>query len=272
LDDERVSGDHALLRWEYGAWVVQDLSSTNGVFLHGERLPVGQATPLDEGARLGFGTSLSAWELVDGAPPSAYAESLAGERRPLEDGRIALPDETSPQYVISATSGQGWVLQDSRGARRVRDGEQLGDGSTAWVLHLPELLPRTLRTQARRLSLRECTLVVRVSQDQENVEMTLRADGAERRLGTAAYGYVVVDLVDRRASDVAAGIAPTECGWAAKAELERVHRLGHNQLNVWLHRFRRSVSEAGVEDGESVVETRDRGRLIRLGVAGRRDG
>lgn len=38
LADERLSRDHATVRWERGTWVIRDLESRNGTFVGGERI------------------------------------------------------------------------------------------------------------------------------------------------------------------------------------------------------------------------------------------
>ena len=37
VSDDRMSRDHAVVRWERGSWVVRDLDSRNGTYLNGER-------------------------------------------------------------------------------------------------------------------------------------------------------------------------------------------------------------------------------------------
>src|SRR5438046_877554 len=38
IADERMSRDHAKVRWERGTWVIDDLDSRNGTFIDGERI------------------------------------------------------------------------------------------------------------------------------------------------------------------------------------------------------------------------------------------
>lgn len=266
LVDPRVSGDHALLRWELGNWVIQDLASTNGVFVNGERAPLGEAVPLDVDAGLGFGSPEVAWRLVDDSPPVASATS-GGERRVAVGARLGLPSDVAPRCVVALDASRGWLVRDAEGERLVADGDTVHDGEHAWVLRLPLVLAKTTRA-SRSTTLSRCRLVCRVSQDEESVDMWLRVDGDERKVGEQVWGYFVVQLLRARARDAEAGVVAAERGWVPKSQLETELKTTPNQVNVWIHRFRRRMAELGVEDGEAVIETRDRGRVIRLGVDG----
>ena len=54
---EVVSGNHALLAFREGAWVVEDTGSTNGTFVGDQRLEQGKPVPLRAGAILRFGAA-----------------------------------------------------------------------------------------------------------------------------------------------------------------------------------------------------------------------
>lgn len=56
LDDEYASGRHARVYAQDGSWYVEDLGSTNGTYLAGERLSAPR--PLAEGAQLRIGTTV----------------------------------------------------------------------------------------------------------------------------------------------------------------------------------------------------------------------
>ena len=59
LKDDSVSGQHARLRRRGGRWEIEDLRSTNGTFVNGER--VDGAAPLRPGDVIAVGTSR--WQL-----------------------------------------------------------------------------------------------------------------------------------------------------------------------------------------------------------------
>lgn len=53
IDNPSVSRRHAQVRKEGATWVVEDLGSSNGTYLHGDR--ISSAQPLKEGDEIGFG-------------------------------------------------------------------------------------------------------------------------------------------------------------------------------------------------------------------------
>ena len=89
LDDRRVSGEHATIRWTGHQWEIRDLGSRNGTFVDGRRLASGERIPLDAGARMAFGGTDDLWELVDTGPPSALGEDRS-------TGAICLAVEFAP--------------------------------------------------------------------------------------------------------------------------------------------------------------------------------
>lgn len=56
LDDDYASGRHARVYYDDKSWYVEDLGSTNGTHVNGER--IGAATPLQAGTQLRIGTTV----------------------------------------------------------------------------------------------------------------------------------------------------------------------------------------------------------------------
>jgi pSer/pThr/pTyr-binding forkhead associated (FHA) protein len=107
--DGRVSRQHAQLRYEEGAWVVEDLGSANGTFVGRER--VLGPTPLRPGDEIRMGqTALVLDNAERAAPPEAGGAELVGLDTQVGEGegpntlalRIALaslredPEEPAP--------------------------------------------------------------------------------------------------------------------------------------------------------------------------------
>ena len=94
LPDPVVSNEHAMLYWSGAAWEVRDLGSRNGTFVNGQRLEAGGRRTLTQGARLGFGTRVTTWRLVDDGPPSS-----------LRPSRVRLATEGTEESFDLATTG-----------------------------------------------------------------------------------------------------------------------------------------------------------------------
>jgi hypothetical protein len=60
LSSATVSKLHAIFRYVDGQWFVQDKNSTNGVYIDGVRIPPGEERAVNDGARLRFGTAITA--------------------------------------------------------------------------------------------------------------------------------------------------------------------------------------------------------------------
>jgi pSer/pThr/pTyr-binding forkhead associated (FHA) protein len=89
LVEEMVSRRHARIELRAGSVVVEDLGSTNGTFVNGERI---ERAALNEGDRLLIGTSILKLVAVEEAP---------GSRRNLQ--KVAFGKETIRQQQTSST-------------------------------------------------------------------------------------------------------------------------------------------------------------------------
>jgi len=73
LDDRQVSGQHARLTWGREGWLVEDVGSTNGTLLNGQRLPPHAAAPLRPGDSVQIGSFVFFVRFLqaDESPPPA---------------------------------------------------------------------------------------------------------------------------------------------------------------------------------------------------------
>ena len=63
VEDEFVSAEHAILTFRGRAWYVEDLGSTNGTTVNGQRLAPQQTLALQPGASVGFGDVVCRFEV-----------------------------------------------------------------------------------------------------------------------------------------------------------------------------------------------------------------
>ena len=96
---EVVSGNHARLSFQGGAWALEDGGSTNGTFLDERRLTPGQRVPIEVGNLIGFGQAGPRF-LVEMAAERKLAPTLA-EGQPA----VSPNDETVRMEGLPALPG-----------------------------------------------------------------------------------------------------------------------------------------------------------------------
>ena len=154
LDDPKVSRRHARIRCVGGTCRVQDLDSSNGTFIDGERVAEGTLAPGSE-VRFG-GTTLvriapsseaaSAWLRMDGervtlTPAGLIIGRAADADLRLEDRlasrRHARIEPRSGQYVLSDLSSTNgtFVNEHPTQVHPLQDGDRIRIGSTILTFH-----------------------------------------------------------------------------------------------------------------------------------------
>jgi FHA domain len=272
LNDPHVSSVHAVLRWCGLGWELKDLSSTNGTFVDGERMPDGSSLLVSAGARIGFGAPVGPWELIDAARPEAMAIPLdGGDPARLEGEIIALPSRDDPRATIYRTGQGAWVLERAEEPLLVlRNGKTFGSGGRLWRFCCVELSPSTLAcsppSRPPRLEVGSLKLTFTVSRNEEHVE--LRATCGDRRmdLGGRAFHYLLLTLARHRLGDAAEGFPETSCGWVHVEELGRDPAMAPPRLNVDVHRIREHFGKHGVLDAAKIIERRQGSRELRIGT------
>lgn len=265
LDDPKVSGEHALVRWDGRVWELQDLSSRNGTFVAGRRLGVGERVALAPGAELGFGGP-EGYVFTGGEPPAAYAVPHRGGP-PIEarDGMLALPDSDQPELTVHRSAGHGWSIEQAGAVSAVQDGAVVQTASGAWRLHLPEALPQTEESSGDRPTIDTIRLQFRVSSDEETVELHARHPGGMLNLKIRVHHYPLLLLARMRLRD--APLPAHRQGWIEQSELLRLLRCDSDRLYIDIFRSRRQLAEAGVADAARLIERRPGTALLRIGVA-----
>ncbi|MEU5755032.1 FHA domain-containing protein [Streptomyces sp. NPDC047829] len=158
FDDARVSWRHATISFDGRGWVVEDHGSTNGTFVHGQRI---QRTELGAGSVLNLGNatdgprvSLTGAQAAAGTPHAQqpqqqqsqqqpqqpYAAQGAGagwaQQAPAQQPQHQTPQQQAPQHQAQhhqpapqAQQQAGWQQQPQQGAPHVP--QQQGPGGAA---------------------------------------------------------------------------------------------------------------------------------------------
>jgi hypothetical protein len=272
LDSRRVSGEHATLRWSGSGWTLRDLHSSNGTFVDQRRLEPGQATPVRAGMRIAFGDQDNLFEITDDSPPVAVARPAEGEPLIAQGGVLCLPEQGDPEYFIFEDDpgiwpGRWFVESRDGSCRRLRDREELCSGGRIWCIELPLTWERTSRLDEASIRIANIGLRIRVSRNEEHVEITIRHAGTELPLPSRSHSYLLATLARQRVYDVTQpGLPEADHGWVYVSDLMRMLDTSEMMINVFTHRARAQFLEVSVIDAANLIERRRTSREIRLGV------
>lgn len=106
INDPEVSRHHMRLTRGAGGFTIEDLGSTNGTFINGQRLT--GARPLRAGDMVGLGETVTlAYEMSVGSAPEAGGEAAGGTvaNQPQHSGQPFAPQQ-QPQYSYSPQQQQ----------------------------------------------------------------------------------------------------------------------------------------------------------------------
>jgi pSer/pThr/pTyr-binding forkhead associated (FHA) protein len=261
LPTPAVSLIHAYVRWDAHRWTVTD-ESRNGSYVNGHRLAKDQATPLNLGDDICFGTmDMSPWKVVDLSAPSDLLLPLSlGQNTIKLESFQNLPNDAEPLACIYRSSSGQWVEETKDGVTLLNNGDTVYIGGHAWRLMCAEdrlntLIPTSLVT----------CMKFQTSLDEEHVFLTLVRGRSTLDLGEQTHHYLLMLLASQRLTDVAEGLEPDSQGWMEFDSL--VKKLDMDKAHLHIHIFRlRKEFEHAVAQGliqQDFIERRRGG--VRLG-------
>jgi len=267
LTPKYVSTQHAVIRWSGNGWELIDRASRNGTRLNGDPVEPGRAYRMLKGAVVSFGHPDERWSLADASEPQAMVLALdSGKVRQEHFGMIGIPSTDSPEVTLFKDADGIWRLEDSEGSvRGLRNGQTFELGGQSYVFSCPSTndLTASIGTALQRGA---PTLKFVVSSDEDFVELSVEYENRSVALGSRAHNYLLLTLARQKLADLADQIAPASCGWMDKDQLASGLRMTPQQIDGEIFRIRRHFASHGVPESSSVIERRERTRLIRLGM------
>jgi hypothetical protein len=270
-----VSAEHAVFRWTGAAWEIRDLASSNGTFVNDRRLECGSSAQIESGARIAFGDPTEVFALIDDGSPVACARAHDGSILYAEDGVLAIPTPDHYQFLILESNESGhWIMELASGdSRPVEHQEIVHHGESWWCLDLPTVLAPTQPTSGTAMHLDDIRLLIEVSANEEDVELTIVHRSGHHRLPTRANADMLLFLADKRLDDALNSDEPeAEHGWVYREELVddlsswRKSVMTPERLSVEIYRARNQLRAAQVVDAAGLIECRHASRRLRLGI------
>ena len=271
LAGRQVSAEHAMLSWAHGAWHLRDIGSRNGTWLDNTRLGVGERHPVRAGAAISLGSPEETWRLIDAGPPGVVGLGPGGALRAARDGLLALPDDLDPMVTLFQGPDEAWVLEsEAHTAPFVNDAIILLRGCE-WRLLWPcapveQSLPSTL-DPAHGARAGGVELDLRVSLDEEHVEVLVTAAGQRLEPAPRAHHFLTLALARAWLADAAEGVADGEQGWLYVEDLCSMLRIDLAALNLYVFRARQQLAELGMPAAATLFERRRLSRQLRLNAA-----
>jgi hypothetical protein len=269
INERYVSAQHALLRWTGRNWELKDLGSRNGTFLNGERLKPADEFVVTAGARMAFGKTDQAWELVDDDAPCAMVVPVDGGDPILMEGELlALPSGDNPLSTIYRSESSWFLEQADESITPITNLQTFEVAGRAWRFCCAEGTSKTTLADSYSLGLevRHLQLSFSVSADEEHVHLQMSCGGKTIDMGTRTHNYLLLTLARRRLQDAAAGQPETACGWIYQDDYPHDPMMLPPQLNLDVFRIRQQFAAAGVADAGKIIERRPRTRQLRLGT------
>lgn len=269
IDDERVSSEHASIRWSGECWSIRDLGSLNKTMVDGTELLPGAAVPLRSGSEIVFGCAGQTWVVKEDAPPSVIATAEDdGTKVVAVDGLLALPSAEQPLVTVCRNRQGGWFADGEQGVLPMTDGSLIVAGGRAFRLQLPQAPVGTAPVKGfsgRRVA--DLLIKFRVSPDLEHIELELYSGGERHTFPARTHNEMLLILARTRRQDQLQEIPEANCGWMYQDELCRDIALDIARLNVDVYRLRQQFATLGLLDPANIIERRPRAKQVRIGIA-----
>ncbi len=185
-------------------------------------------------------------------------ENFAHDRHPFE------PTVRRSRSSRTPTGSGEWRTARARCAA-CANGQPFEFGGQSYVFSCPSSNDLTASVGAA-VQRRAPTLKFVVSSDEDFVELSMEYENKSVALGSRAHNYLLLTLARQKLADSAAQIAAPSCGWMDKDQLAGGLRMTPQQIDGEIFRIRRHFASHGVPESSSVIERRERTRLIRLGL------
>ena len=122
----------------------------------------------------------------------------------------------------------------------------------------PEMLAREVKN---------AQLVLKVSSDEEHVELGVRRNNELVSLGSRSHNYLLLYLARQRLADTEHDVSEGSVGWVYRDELLDALKIDRVHLNIAIFRIRKQFEAAGLHNAAGIIERRPSTQQLRIGVS-----
>ncbi len=271
LEDPRVSTVHASLRWRpENGWQIRDLGSRNRTWVGGQAIGPDKWFSIERGSVLAFGDEECAFALEDDRPPRVILipdDGGPSDAIEIEHETLAQPPEEAPVGPVLRGYDGAWQLETAETTIALRNRDRITVAGRSYVFVLGQATP-TPSTESCVIDhhLREYAMTLRVSRDEEHVDIRLTRDHELHELPSRACHYLLLTLARFKVADLAEGLPETSSGWVYLDDLAKQLARDVKVINVDVYRVRRSFAKLGIPGAAQVIERRPRTGQMRVSL------
>ncbi len=268
IPNRRVSAEHAILSWSGYEWLLRDLGSTNGTYVDGRRLLVGERIRLRRNALVAFGDVEDAWRLVSDSPPMPKIVDVSTGESIRQSGPIlGIPSPEEPTVTLYWSKG-GWVREEDGLKESLVEDTEISVGGRTFQVVFPEDLAGTIADVALEDSDADPLdgfRFVFYRDVQGGIGMDAQGRAGPLQLRPRAHHSSLLLLARERLQGGVDKGDDDEAGWIGFDSAAQRLGIDPKTLNVHVHRARQELARHGVVGATAVVERRPLTREVRFG-------
>lgn len=254
IDGAEISRYHAVIEWINDHWMIKDIS-TNGVWINQNKIPKNQYVVLNAGDSLIFGSiNGKSFNFTDSHPPEDMLYLFDEEEGESASNKVIclqsynmLPNDDAPRLALYKNKGDWWS-EDLQGTelheRCLKDRDLISIEGTRWQLRLAQLNEQTQNLEESKIPLDQLIAEFHVSQDEENVQLSMSGNGESVDLSVRNYHYLSLYLARRRIADEQNGNVSSERGWVYREDAAKELGMDEMHLNLHIHRARKQLAKS----------------------------
>lgn len=246
LTNPDASQRHASICWNGALWEIVD-HSRHGTLIDGQ--PIASNTK----------TALAVGQIIRFAPGAAQSFKVINLDAPcpmllpvgqVDDDRAVialhtlhfLPDDTVREASIHLAINGQWLWEDINGSTVLQDGDRVHVAGQCWqFFHKPMVDASADVSAAPKSTTADLHFDFSVSQNEEHIQLAIRAKDIKLDLGERTHHYCLLTLARRRFTDARQGFDVLSQGWIGTADLADMLKVEEKHLSMMLHRARRQI-------------------------------